>query len=96
MSLHKIVHLPKKGANFFTYLDLDIFFYWFWRVYPRLLTELEVSQDYRKVFIYQRVQTFVDMLGLLSANSRCEIKSLASETTPLVIKDCKYKYHFSN
>jgi hypothetical protein len=96
ISRHKVVHLPNKGANLFAYLDLDVFVHWFWRVYPYQLTEPTVSQKYRKVFVYQGLRTFADMIGLLRANRRGESKSAASEITPLVINDCNYKYRFSN
>lgn len=96
ISRHKVVHLPNKGANLFAYLDLDVFLHWFWKVYPHQLTEPTISQEYRKVFVYQGLRTFADMIGLLGANRSGESKAAASEITPLVVKDCNYKYRFSN
>jgi hypothetical protein len=96
ISSHKVVHLPNKGANLFAYLELDVFLHWFWRVYAHQVTEPTASQKYREVFVYQGVRSFADMIGLLRANRRGESKSAVSETTPLVIKDCNYKYRFSN
>jgi hypothetical protein len=96
ISRHKVVHLPNKGANLFAYLDVDIFLHWFWRVYLCQLTKPSASHKYRKVFVYQGVRSFADMIGLLRANRSGESKSEASEITPLLIKDCIYKYRFSN
>ena len=87
---------PIKVRNLLAYLDLDVFLHWFWRVYPYQLTEPAASQKYCRVFVYQGVRSFSDMIGLLRANRRAESKSAASEITPLVIKDCIYKYRFSN
>jgi hypothetical protein len=93
---HKVVHLPNKGANLFAYLDLDAFLHWFWRIYHHQLTGPTDSQEYRKVFVYQGVRTFADMIGLLRANRSGGSKSALSENTLSVIKDCSYKYRFSN
>ena len=51
---------------------------------------------YRKVFVYQGARSFADMIGLLRANRKAESKSVASEITPLLIKDRNYKYQFFN
>lgn len=96
ISRHKFVHLPNKGVNLFAYLDLDVFLHWFWKVYPHLSKEPPVSQEYRRVFVYQGLRTFADMLGLLRANRSGESKSAIGEITPLVFKDCNHKYRFSN
>lgn len=96
ISRHKIVHLPNKGANLFAYLDLDVFLHWFWRVYPHQAPKPTVSQEYRKVFVYQGVRTFANMIDLLRANRSGESKPAASEITPWLVKDCNYKYRFSN
>lgn len=92
----KIVHLPNKGANLFAYLELDVFLHWFWRVYPHSSTEPTLSQKYRKVFVYQGVRSFADMIGLLRANHCGEINSAAYEITPFIFKDCSYKYRFAD
>ena len=96
ISRNKVVHLPNKGANLFAYLELDVFVHWFWKVYLYQLTEPTASQKYRKVFVYQGVRSFADMICLLRGNRRGESQSAASETTPLAIKDCSYKYRFGN
>ena len=96
ISGHNIVHLPNKGANLFAYLDIDVFLHWFWRVYPHRSTEPTVSQEYRKVFVYQGIRSFADMIGLLRANHCGESKSAAFKITPLVVMDCIYKYRFAD
>jgi len=96
ISRRKVVHLPNKGANLFAYLELDVFLRWFWRVYPNRSTDPTLSQEYRKVFVYQGVRSFADMISLFHSNHFGEINSAASEISPFVIKDCIYKYRFAD
>jgi len=96
ISRHNVVYLPNKGANLFAYLELDVFLQWFWRVYPQRLTESVVAQEYRKVFVYQGVRSFADMIGLLRENRRGKSKATVSECSSLEIRDCSCRYRFAN
>lgn len=96
ISRHTIVHLPNKGDNLFAYLDIDVFLDWFWKVYILQLSEFPMSKECRRVFVYQGVRSFADMIRILHEKRTRESRFEASETVPLVVRECNHKHRFSD
>jgi hypothetical protein len=96
ISKHKKIHLPNKGKNLFAFLDVDVFLNWFWSEYTQNIFSLEKSNQYRKLFVYQGIRTFVEMIKLLRYNCKVEAKDEGHEIFPSLIKDCSYKYRFAD
>jgi hypothetical protein len=94
ISKHKIIHLPNKGTNLFAYLDLDVFVHWFWMVYIPKVTQS--TNEYRKVFIYQGLRSFAEMIGFLRDRHRSEHEVAASQNSPAVMKNCDLRFRFSD
>lgn len=82
---HQIIFLPMTGEHVFAYLDLGGFVEWFWRVYGDSRTARKANRSLDRVFVYQGVSTFSEVL-------RKEHGALT--TAPFDIRNCVHKSRF--
>lgn len=96
ISGHKQIFLPNKGNNLFAYIELNEFINWFWMQYLDELSNPVNSREFRKVFVYQGLRTFSEMIDLIRSNLIDVKKVISGEVDSLVVEDCLYKYRFSD
>lgn len=96
ISKYNYIHLPQMGKNNFAYIYVDVFLSWFWNLSLKELIKVGIKQKYLKIFVYQGISTFGQMLIKFKNKYDTTSKTLVNKNTSMVFKDCKYKYRFSN
>ncbi len=96
MARNNCVNLPSQGKNITAYLDVDKFSKWFWGSYFDELYFSKQPSALRKIFIYEDVCTFGELL--MSARSKISVLNSSTEfcLQSLIIGNCNYKYRFSD
>ncbi len=92
ISKYKRVSLPREGKNIFAFIELDIFSQWFWLVFTQ--RNPKIIGGYRKVFVYQGVRTFGEMI--MTFRKDLKTKKNIELNKFLDISNCLHKYRFSS
>lgn len=84
ISSHAAVKLPMGGTNAFAFLELDRFSRWMWEKYSRP-GECRSSPGLERLFVYQGLHTFSDMLKTTRPSSA---------GMPLEIEEFRHRFPF--
>jgi hypothetical protein len=93
---YQSVNLPSQGKNLLAYLDVDVFSKWFWSSYVNELFCAAKHGSFRKIFVYEGLHTFAEMVSVAREKINSFEESKAVVLQSYVIGNCCYKYRFAD